>query len=686
MPELGTISERRLNGARLLGASTFSAFAQVAVDMPDGYFGGADEVTTYGLSYVGFLVVATALCMFGLWRGKNWSMPVLWGILSINIGVFVAAVVVSPIIPAITIIWNMVVLAWVLFPVRASGAEIRRRARETGEELEAWFQRTGAAVRHLLVVSLLLNIAVFGYRFSEQAVAFGVTLLLALITVGVSLPVVIKIARKGSTLVGLMVVPLILMAFFLGAPEILLLLVSFFQLGTLLLFLVQAPIYDDVIDYFYEYPAILVLVTFAALTLLGTLLLSLPVASATGEPVAAIDALFTATSASCITGLIVLDTPTAYSAFGHVVILFLFQTGGIGIIVLSTFATLLLGSKLGLRAERALEETLGMSGTASTYQLAKFIVGSTLLIEAVGAVFLTFAFRRLDYGWGEAVWQGVFHAVSAFCHAGFALHSESMIIFQEDPLALTVITVLITLGSIGFLALAVGWQWMYGERTRVNLQVKIILIVSAVLLAIGFLLFLAIEWNTSMAGMSLSERFFNALFQSATLRSAGFNSVDTTLFADATIWFSIFFMIIGGAPGSTAGGVKITTVVILMLAVKGIASGRPRVVIFEREIPQEVVYRSAGIVILYLLLIFVLLFLLLLTQSLPFEMLAFEAASALGTVGISVGATPLLNDFGKVLIVAVIFIGRVGPLALALVLGRGRPSRLRYPKAQIMVG
>lgn len=686
MAELGTISDRRLNGARLLGASTFSAFAQVAVDMPDGYFGAADEVTFWGWIYLAFLLIATTTTVFGLWKAKTWCLPLLWGTLSVNIGVFIAALVVSPIIPAITIIWNLIVLAWVLFPIRTTAFELRQRLESPKEEIEEWFRQNGAAVRHLLAVSLLLNIAIFGYRLTEQIVAFGVTLTLALITVGLSLPTLVKLAKRGSALVGLMFVPLILMAFFLGAPQVLLLLVSFFQLGTLLLFLVQAPIFDDILDYFYEYPAILVLSTFAGLTLLGTLLLSLPVASATGTPVGALDALFTATSASCITGLIVLDTPADFSLFGHVVILALFQLGGIGILVLSTFATLLLGSKLGLRAEHALEESLGMRGTESSYQLARFIVAATLLIEAVGAVFLTFAFRRLDYGWGEAIWHGVFHAVSAFCHAGFALHSESMMIFQDDPIALTVLTVLITLGSIGFLALAVGWQLFKRKRKKIDIQTRVILLVTGLLFLVGFLLFLVLEWNTSMAGMSSVERIFNAFMQSATLRSAGFNSVDTSLFTDATIWFSIFFMIIGGAPGSTAGGVKITTVVILFLAVKGIASGRPRVVLFNREIPQEVVYRSAGIVILYLLLIFILLFLLLLTQPLPFEMLAFEAASALGTVGISVGATPLLNDFGKALIIAVIFIGRVGPLALALVLGRGRPSRVKYPKTNIMVG
>ena len=688
MPQLGSVSERRLNAARLTGANTVAAFAQIAVDMPEGYFGAADTMTAWGAGFLGWLAVATGVSLWGLWNNREWAAVWMWLCLSVNIGAFVAPLVVSPVIPALVIIWSLAMLAWMLFPTQASSAYLRERAArfDPDEEwLDRWLRRSGPAVRHLLGISLLLNIAVFGYRLSEEPVAFGLTLVLALATLVLSAGPLWQMLQKGRWVVAFLLTPLAMMAFFLGAPEVLLLLISLFQLSTLLIFLMRAPIFDDILDYFYAYPALLVLVTFASLTLLGTLLLSLPAASATGEPVAALDALFTATSASCITGLIVLDTPTDYSLFGHVVILILFQLGGMGILVLSTFATLLLGSKLGLRAEQAVEETLGMRGAESTYRLAKFVVGSTLLIEAVGAILLTFAFLRLEYPLGSAIWHGVFHAVSAFCHAGFALHSESMMIFEDDPFALTTITVLIVLGSIGFLALAMAWQWTRTRR-RVDVQFKIIVITSGILLVMGFVLFLLCEWNASMAGMTLSERFFNALFQSATLRSAGFNSVDTGLFTDATLWFSICFMVIGGAPGSTAGGIKVTTLIILILAVRGIAAGRPRVVVFNRELSQSVVYRSAGIVILYLLIFFVLFFLLLLTQPLPFEMLAFEAASALGTVGISAGATPHLNAVGKALIIAVIFIGRVGPLALALVLGRGKPSRLRYPEARVMVG
>ena len=688
MAELGSTSQRRLNAARLVGANAFSAFAQFAVHMPEGYFGVADTITPVGWVYLGWLLVVTGACLGGIWAGKERVMYLLWLTLSLNIGIYVAPLATSPVIASVTIIWNLFALTWILFPLRSVAGAVRDRFVRPDEDssLEIWQRVNGAAVRHLLLVSLILNIAVFGYRMSEQWLALGVTFVLAAITVALSVPPLWRMLRRGRLFVGLLLVPLLLMAFYLQSPDILLFLVSFFQLITLMVFYFRAPIFADVLDFFFEYPAVLVLATFAALTLMGTLLLSLPAASATGEPVAALDALFTSTSAACITGLIVLDTPADFSTFGHVVILTLFQLGGMGILVLSTFATLLLGNRLGLRAEQAVEESLGMRGAESTYSLARFVVGATLIIEAVGAVFLTFAFLRLDYALPEAIWHGVFHAVSAFCHAGFALHSESMIIFEDDPVALTVLTVLIVLGSVGFLAMAVAWDWIWGRREVINIQARIIAIATLVLLALGILLFLICEWNASMAGMSISERVFNALFQSATLRSAGFNSVDTALFSDATIWFSIIFMIIGGAPGSTAGGIKVTTLVVLLLAVRGIGRGRPRAVVFNRQISQDVIYRSAGIVISYLFVFSLLFFLLLLTQPLPFEMLAFEAASAAGTVGISVGATPELNDVGKLLIVLVIFLGRVGPLALALVLGRGDASRLDYPEEHVMVG
>ncbi|RVU45775.1 hypothetical protein EA187_08405 [Lujinxingia sediminis] len=688
MADLGTSAERRLAAARFMGANIFSAFAQLAVDMPNGYFGGADEVTEWGQLYTMVLLGSTLLALWGYGRNHPRVVWLVGLTCSLSIGVFMAALAVSPIIPAGAMIWNLVVLAWTLFPLRLSGP--RSRAAMGGKQresrLDRWSRKNGAGVRHLLWVSLILNVGVVGFELSGQNFVVIATMAFAMAVSALTAPAVGTMVRERRLWTLLILVPLFLMAFFLGSPQVLLLLLGLYQFAMLFVLSAREPIFNDVLDYFYEYPALLVLTTFATLTAVGTLLLSLPAASATGVPVSPIDAFFTATSASCITGLIVLDTPVAFTFFGHVVILALIQMGGIGILVLSTFATLLLGSRLGMRAERALEEVLDLPGSQSSYSLAKFIVGSTLAIEGLGAIGLTVVYLRHGYAFGEAAWMGVFHAISAFCHAGFALQSDSLMMFHDDPLALTIFSVLVTLGSVGFLVLAVAWQWLRGERRRVNVQARLIGFGTVGLIVAGMVLFFICEWNGVLADMTWRERFFNALMQSVTLRSSGFNSVDTTVLSPATMWFMIFFMFIGGAPGSTAGGIKLTTLVVLLFAVRGIASGTPRVVLFRREIPQEIVYRSAGITVISIMLGFALLFMLLLTQPIPFEMLAFEAASALGTVGLSVGATSELNDIGKLLIVLVIFIGRVGPLALALVLGRGTSSRLSYPEARVMVG
>ncbi|MFU8803970.1 MAG: TrkH family potassium uptake protein [Bradymonadaceae bacterium] len=688
MPEVVSIADRRLNAARLVGATIIAVVAQLAVDMPEGYFGPADDMTATGGIYVALLIMTTVTCVTGLLKGQGWASKLVPLILSLNIGVFVAPLAASPVIAGITIVWNLVILSLFVFPWRTMQHSFRARMRRKprGDELEQWLALNGAAVGNLLFVSIFLNIAVVGFELSGQLLAQSLTLGFSLITTGLTLPLLWGLVKRGRRLVVVFLLPVLVSVLYLGSPEALLLLLGLYMTAIFLLLLSQGALFHDVLEFFYEQPALLLLATFAALSLLGTLFLSFPAASATGVPVSPLDAFFTATSAACITGLIVLDTPTDFSTFGHVVILILIQLGGIGIVVLSTFATLLLGSKLGLRAERALEEVLDLRGAKNAYRLTMFIVAATLLIEGIGAILLSIAYYSHGYALGSAVWHGVFHAISAFCHAGFALQSDSIMMFEQDPFALTVFSVLITLGSVGFLVLAGLWQRVRGESKRFNLHVKVILVASLVFLVLGILLFALCEWNGVLAEMSVGHKWMNALMQSVTLRSAGFNSVDSSVFAPATILFMLFFMFVGGAPGSAAGGIKVTTFIVLLFAIRGIAAGEPRVVIFNRRISQNLVYRSAAIVIITMLIALVLFFVLLLTQPLPFEILAFEAISAVGTVGLSMGATPDLNAIGKFIIILVIFIGRIGPLALALTLGRAKPGRLDYPEAKLMVG
>src|SRR5690606_18638746 len=267
-----------------------------------------------------------------------------------------------------------------------------------------------------------------------------------------------------------------------------------------------------------------------------------------GEPLSFLDALFTATSAACITGLAVLDTATTFTGFGQAVILILIQLGGLGIMVLSTFATILLGGRLALRSEQALEEILDIQSPGAAYELAGFIVVATLALEAAGAAVLTLRFSQHGMPLLDAIWFGVFHSVGAFCHAGFALWQDSLVSQQSDPVVLGVVMLLVLIGSVGFSVLAALWLRARGGGQRLSLQTRVVLWMTLFLTVGGTLIYALLEWNATLAGLSTTERWYNALFQSITLRSGGFNTVDFAGIEQATIAVMMMWMFIGAAP------------------------------------------------------------------------------------------------------------------------------------------
>ena len=429
------------------------------------------------------------------------------------------------------------------------------------------------------------------------------------------------------------------------------------------------------------------MLSFAAVIALGTLLLSFPLAAAGGQRLAVLDALFTATSATCVTGLTVLDTASAFSPFGHAVILGLIQVGGLGIMVLSTFATLLVGGRLGLKGGQALSESLGTSGAMRADRLVMFVVLSTLGIEAVGALALTSSFLWHGFALGEAIWRGVFHAVSAFCNAGFSLQGDNLIAFQRDPVFLLVVSALITLGGIGFLVLTGVWlRLRTGRPGPLWMSVQVVGWASLALVLLGALLIGWNEWNASLAGLPWGHKLVNALFHSVTTRTAGFNSTDMGALGAGTPLLMMVLMFIGGSPGGTSGGIKTTTLVILLGCVRAISRGENRVVLFRRQVGQAAIFRAVVILLLALGIWLVALLVLQMTQRLPFEALAFEVASALGTVGLSLNTTPLLDPTGKLIIALVMFAGRLGPLTFALLWSRTREGHVGYPEAPIPVG
>jgi len=678
--------EHHLLAARVTGAAALGIVAQIAVDMPGGYFGGADRITPWGAAYSAGLVALTLLLLAALARRWRSGMLLVPLILSLDIGVFVPPIGSDPLVSGIVVLWNLLLLAQFYFP---PGADDGSSHIVGASEVDVWLRRWSPAIRHLAAVSLVLTVAVVGYRLSGRLTAQLVCLALGYGVLGLGWPFVRMRWRAGSRKVSILAVPVAASLLFVGSPPAMLSWLAVAQALLLLVLVAQHQSAVEILRHFYDHPSRLIVLSFATVILIGTVLLTFPGAAAGPGAVSPIDALFTATSATCVTGLIVLDTPHAFSTLGHGIILGLIQVGGLGIMVLSTFATLMLGGTLGLRGERALTEVLDLPTADTAYRLTRFIVVVTLAVEAVGAVVLGVCYAVEGLPAGQAAWRGVFHAISAFCNAGFALQSDSVVMFQRQPGALLTFAALITLGGLGFAVLAgVARLAAPGGPRLLTVQVRAVLAASAVLVAAGTLLYAAVEWDRTLAGLPWSDKLVNALFQSVTLRTAGFNSVDFAALAPATILVMIVFMFIGASPGSTGGGIKTTTAVVLLAAIRSTVRAGEPARLFEREVPVEIVYRSLAILVISGAVIAAGLFGLLLFEPLPFAELAFEVMSAFGTVGLSLGATPELGPVGKLFIIAVMFTGRVGPLTVALLLGRsaGRAIRVRLPESRIMVG
>lgn len=439
-------------------------------------------------------------------------------------------------------------------------------------------------------------------------------------------------------------------------------------------------------------PARLLVLSFAALCLLGTLLLSHPFADTQGEGHSLLDAAFTAVSASCVTGLAVLDTPHAFTPFGQVILALLIQVGGLGIMTFAAAALLVAGRRLTLREEAAAADLLGADARANLRGALGSVLRVTLWTEALGAAFLAPLFWLQGDGVGEGLWRALFTAISAFCNAGFALQSDSLVGYQRSPAILGVISVLIVLGALGPAAVAAlpllwrRWRRQVSER-RIRIEIWLTYLVTAVLLLGPAVAFFLLERAHTLAGMGLRDQMANAWFQSVTLRTAGFNSVDLAQVSPATLLLLIAVMFVGGSSGSTAGGIKTTTLAVLLLAVLAAARGRPEATIWGRRIPHSTIYKAAAITTVAVFSGFSGLTALLLTQQMPLDVALFEVVSALATVGLSIGGTAALDDVGKVIILICMFIGRVGPLTLFIFLTEqtARPS-VEYPLEEVAVG
>jgi len=448
---------------------------------------------------------------------------------------------------------------------------------------------------------------------------------------------------------------------------------------------VPRPFLPALIDAVASQPARLLVTTFLLLSVAGALLLRLPVASATSAPIDFVDAAFTATSAVCVTGLIVLDTPVDFSFAGQAMLVVLIQVGGLGIMSFSTAAFAAFGRRLSLRHEAAVANLIGDRG--KLFSSLGRLLGITFGVELVGAVILFTLFTtQHDDPLATAAWRAVFTSVSAFCNAGFALQSDSLIPYASSPLVLHTVSVLIIIGGLSPVACSELPALLL--RHRVSVQTKLIVSMSLFLVALAAVLVGALEWSHSFKHLGHLDRVHAAYFQSVTLRTAGFNSVDYAKLQPATIWVMTAFMFIGGSPGGTAGGVKTTTVAILMLAVSSAIRGRTEAAAFGRRFIHRTVYKAAAIVSVAFLMVFAGIAIVSVTQphiALPDTI--YEVVSALATVGLSVGATGQLDDVGKLIIMVCMFIGRIGPLTLFLFLReRHAVQTFKYPEADVDVG
>ncbi|HEV8375623.1 MAG TPA: TrkH family potassium uptake protein [Candidatus Polarisedimenticolia bacterium] len=426
--------------------------------------------------------------------------------------------------------------------------------------------------------------------------------------------------------------------------------------------------------------------------LTGTLLLTIPAATADGRGAPIVDALFTATSAVCVTGLSIVDAGSYYSLFGQSVILVLVQIGGLGILTLSTSVALIFKRKLGLRT-RALMGTLVEDPSLQRLtSLVFYIIRAALLLEGIGALVLYLRWRADFPSQAEAIFSSVFHAVAAFCNAGFSLFPRGLEPYRGSFLVNLVMIALMLMGGLGFTVLAAFFnaetlrlRWK-GFR-KLSVHTRLALVSTLVLLVSGALLIFFFEFDGALAPLSLKEKIMASVFQSATLRTAGQRTLDPATFQNVTLWVMILWMFIGGCPSSTAGGIKVTTAGILLLSVRAMLLGREDVELLGRSIPKEVVYKSIAIVIISVMAVTLCFSLLLVTEGSSFVGLMFESVSAFANVGLSLGVTPTLTVAGKLILVFLMYAGRIGPLTLALAVGeRAARAPFHYPEARILVG
>jgi len=432
----------------------------------------------------------------------------------------------------------------------------------------------------------------------------------------------------------------------------------------------------------------IVALSFLFVILVGTGLLLLPNATSPTEEISFLDALFTSASATCVTGLIVVDTGSYFSQLGQIIIMILIQIGGLGLMTTTAFFSLILGRGISVKESVLMSDVLSSKSLSRISHLIMSILMLTIIFEVLGVLFFYISWSGSEsFEHGSVLYYSVFHSISAFCNAGFSLFRDSFEGFKGNLAHNLILTSLIIAGGLGFTVIMNLFRFGIFKRERLSLQTKLVLVVTGALIVSGFALILLTEWNNSLRNLPTPTKFMAAYFQSVTPRTAGFNTINIGGLTNACYFLTMILMFIGASPGSTGGGIKTSTFGIFLGSIWSMLRGRNAVEMFKRDVPRDVVSKALSVIILALMLLAVLGFLLLLTEKGNPIHILFELVSAFGTVGLSAGITPNLTSLGKIIIIITMFIGRIGPLTLALAIGQRRESiAYEYPDEAVMIG
>lgn len=428
---------------------------------------------------------------------------------------------------------------------------------------------------------------------------------------------------------------------------------------------------------------------FAAIILIGAILLSLPIASRSGRATPFINSVFTSASATCVTGLSVVDTSAHWSLFGQIVILFLIQTGGLGFMTFITMFSIFMKKRVSPHERRIMMQSAGTLRVSGASSLIKKIIFGTLTFEAIGAIALSFRFCP-KLGPLKGIWYAIFHSVSAFCNAGFdlmgSIGSSSFEKYRNDLLINITLICLIILGGLGFLVWSDTIKCKFKFK-QFQLHTKLVVVITFILILVGTVAFMITERHTAFSKMNNGEMFLSALFQSVTTRTAGFFTVQQDMLSDSGSIISMILMLIGGSSGSTAGGIKTTTIAIFIISTFYASRNCDDTVVFKRRIEPTAVRQAHTIVAVYLIMVFLSVIFICGIEPFPMKKIFYEVVSAIGTVGLSMNLTPLLSTASKVIIIFLMYAGRIGGLSLVLVIAEKRDKiPLERPTENIMIG